>query len=632
MGAMLMQNSSHIVAHITRQPVSNSTTACAYFYCDFRKKASRDPINVVGSLVAQLCVQTGWFTDELQSAFDTINPAGQRSKPTLDILCEAIELLADRHDVVLLIDALDECDSRSHITKLISRLYASKSGPEILVTSRDELDLRESLQLGGHVRLEEHLQQMDADIRLYTEARLESDTKLSKLPAAAKDMIKQSMGEKSSGMFRWVQCQLDSISGLHTVRAIRVALTELPRGLDETYSNILRNVSPRDATFVRKMLLWLAFSVLPLSLEQVHEAIAIEIGTTNLDEDCRLSNPQDILSLCGSLITISDDESLSLAHLSVKDYLLSANIKDNADVSMYALTANEANEELAATCLTYLSYDEFKSGPCSCADDYASRLRRYPLLKHAATAWPYYVRGCNPSPDLEQRVLRFFNKEQHSIFMSWVQVLNGDYIFKWGMYPAHATPLYYAATFGLDSVVAKLIASGAMLDVPGSRFGGTAVHGATLRKHHAVIQTLLEAGANPNRADWNGVTPLHTASVHGGSDGEDIVKLLLKFGASASLRDEGGETPIDWATKSGQHATQMLLVGAAATTAPDHDSKVPRGPPETAANVTNKRLQVWTRSGGYFPGFYEKRSGVGSSIVVKVETGPRSVLLRSATV
>ncbi len=67
--------------------------------------------------------------------------------------------------------------------------------------------------------------------------------------------------------------------------------------------------------------------------------------------------------------------------------------------------------------------------------------------------------------------------------MSWVQDLNADYSFKYNLYPQHATSLYYAASFCLDHIVNALIENGAVLDAPGSRFGGTALHGAVLRCH-----------------------------------------------------------------------------------------------------------------------------------------------------
>jgi hypothetical protein len=69
--------------------------------------------------------------------------------------------------------------------------------------------------------------------------------------------------------------------------------------------------------------MWLAFSFLPLTLEQLWEAVAIEFGTLEIDDDSRLQSPQDLLSLGHSLISVNSDGHVCLAHLSVRDHLLS---------------------------------------------------------------------------------------------------------------------------------------------------------------------------------------------------------------------------------------------------------------------------------------------------------------------
>lgn len=342
------------------------------------------------------------------------------------------------------------------------------------------------------------------------------------------------------------------------VKAVRIALRELPKGLNETYEVILKKVSESEIEVVRRILLWLSFAVLPLTLEELHEAVAIEDGLDRLDEESLLSRPQEILSLCGSLLSVSDQGHVRLAHLSVKEYLLSTQIRQHSSVAKFAMAPSEANRELAAYCLTYLSFQELTSGPSRSADAYADRLKRHPLLKHAATGWAYYFRAADTTPNLRNLVLDFFTPGSRQIFMSWVQVLNADHNSKWDVYPQHATYLYYAASFGLAEIVEALIRTDGDLNAPGSRFGGTALHAAVLRQHVRVMKLLLQAGADPSQADFNRITPLHTAAVYGNPE---VVSMLLQFGAAKEAADRVGETPYDWAVRTGQVGSQNLLLG-----------------------------------------------------------------------
>ena len=208
-------------------------------------------------------------------------------------------------------------------------------------------------------------------------------------------------------------------------------------------------------------------------------------------------------------------------------------------------------------CITYLSLDSLGSGPAETQEEWTNRLANQPLLKHVAKGWTYYLRAAETTNDLNGVVSDFFTTNS-STFMSWIQILNSNWIFGWDKYPRHATPLYYAASFGLAFVVENLKRKKIDLNAPGSRFGGTALHGATLRNHVSIMKSLLEAGADPSRADFNKVTPLHTAAKNGNAE---VIDLLLKFGASKTAVDSLGFTPYDWAVEAGKTVSQKVLRG-----------------------------------------------------------------------
>ena len=525
----------------------------------------------------------------------------------MSILREAVRAFLDHYCVTLLLDGLDECEPRQDLLSWLTEIAKNGDPIRVLATSRDELDIGQALQDFTRIRIETHRANVNEDIQLYTKARLEFEPGLHRLRSPLRSEIALCISRKSTGMFRWAQCQLDSIATLRTVRAVHQALEDLPAGLDETYANVLRKVPKNEAILVRRILSWLAFAVLPLTISEVYEAVAIERGTECLDEDPRLGSTTDILILCGNLISLSDRGHLGLAHLSVKDYLLSQTIRNEGKVSEYALDANSAYADLAMDCLTYLQFSELATGPSTSAEAYAQRLEQLPFLKHAATAWPYYVRSCPAPLELIDLTYQFFGSDKRPAFMSWVQVLNADYPFKWNRYSTHATPLYYAASFGLTSTVRHIVSQGVDLNAPGSCFGGTALHAAAWRGYTDAAAVLLDHGAEPNRSDVDGVSPLHSAASCGNLE---MIRLLLKYGASRDVKDQDGETPDQWAVNAGYWRSERLILGQG------NDESERRAVLEVEPA---ERSKVWTYPKSYYPSWYDKRSGMASSVILKVE-------------
>ena len=112
--------------------------------------------------------------------------------------------------------------------------------------------------------------------------------------------------------FHWVRCQLDTLTNCQNLRDIKTALKVLPKDLNETYARILLKISERKETakVAEKILRWLVGSMRPLELSELEEAIMIEPGTSELNEELRPmgSGTAGILTSCGSLVEEFEDE------------------------------------------------------------------------------------------------------------------------------------------------------------------------------------------------------------------------------------------------------------------------------------------------------------------------------------
>jgi hypothetical protein len=97
-------------------------------------------------------------------------------------------------------------------------------------------------------------------------------------------------------------------------------------------------------------------------------------------------------------------------------------------------------------------------------------------------------------------------------------------------------PLYYAASFGVTSLVKRIIYSepGLNIDAVGGRCFSTALHVAVYRNHPETVKLLLEAGANPMTTNRFGKSCLYFAM---GSHYDEVQGMLISRGAILTEKD-----------------------------------------------------------------------------------------------
>ena len=117
-----------------------------------------------------------------------------------------------------------------------------------------------------------------------------------------------------------------------------------------------------------------------------------------------------------------------------------------------------------------------------------------------------------------------------------------DYIGKCSFHP----PLLYASRHGCLKMVVYLVQNGALLDKTSGMYQVTALFDAVEEENLDIVRFLLEQGADVNKADYKGWTPLH-CGVHMNEDDGDIAMLLMSYGADLHAKTHCGKLPIDLA-------------------------------------------------------------------------------------
>jgi len=83
------------------------------------------------------------------------------------------------------------------------------------------------------------------------------------------------------------------------------ALSQLPKGLEETYDRILQNIPDEDQKVALRVLQLLVVSYEPLGIEDIAIAITVDCEQQRVDPNLNLRDPYDILGICPSLVELS---------------------------------------------------------------------------------------------------------------------------------------------------------------------------------------------------------------------------------------------------------------------------------------------------------------------------------------
>ncbi|KAJ7215061.1 hypothetical protein GGX14DRAFT_338766, partial [Mycena pura] len=462
----------------------------------------------------------------------------------------------------IVLDALDECKEAGyqHLVELISKLQSwSGISLHLLVTSQPRGIFTETFGAVACITLEPQVTEMD--IRFYVTTQLQNSYKLKKL-AKYKEDITNTIVDKSKGMFRFAACLLMELSQYPLPGRLKETLSELPDDLYEIYDRFLMPIHKKHPVYVERLLCFLIFSARPLTLDELDDALAVDISAVNEDSfhpEQRGSASVICEGLEGLVNTVKseswhslneDNEQLTtvhLAHSSVQEYLLSTKFREQFKCDV---RENISHNFIAQMCVGYLLY--FSNHPLN-----AENIWNYPLSPYAAKYWYYHLLRCSASSrkgllGSTMKLLENGSKQYAALYH--LHDVENPYLRRdWTC----CAPSPVAATYwGNTEIVHLLLEKGADINARGGEYGN-ALQAAAYQGNTEILHLLLEKGADINAQGGQYGNALQDAAYRGKTE---IVHLLLEKGAD--INAQGGQygTALQAAAYMGKTEVVHLLV------------------------------------------------------------------------
>ncbi|KAF3310099.1 hypothetical protein TWF173_010109 [Orbilia oligospora] len=582
--------SDNLKAARDQDAARNVRTGVVFIYCIYNEREQQSLDDLLASILVQLVLGQPVIPESIQRFYKS-HRKGEKPRLSLDEISKEITSIIKCYSrIFIVIDALDECRDNDIRKSLLSKVFELQtvSDIRIMVTFRPGA-ISEALI---KTRIEIRAQNEDLEIYLRNQ--------MSKLPDVVtenyelQNKIKDRISYLARGMFLLAQLYISSLADKLTENAIDTALKNMragEKGLDEAYDAAVKRIEsqlPGFRELGERVLLWIVFARRPLTTEELRHALAVKAGTSSLDTR-GLYTAKDIVSSCAGLATIDGESGIiRLVHYTTQEYFQRNYWKNFPNIQ---------KDIIAATCLTYLSYDVFGGGYCSYWLDLVPRQKQNPFFDYAARNWAFHTREVQGN--VLELALKFLESDSKSSAASQISSIGKQPVC--GIHLAAyfdlkeimkklaekknldiqdgegRTPLSYAAETENIEMVKLLLKNGAQINVEDNA-GRRPLSEAIERRSTAIVRCLLSLGAGLEYVyyhPWNNFSPvpynvstfdyLHLATplskaIKGGDDA--IVELLLANGARPEVEDRRGWKPLSQAIEVGNAATVKHLLAA----------------------------------------------------------------------
>ena len=324
------------------------------------------------------------------------------------------------------------------------------------------------------------------------------------------------------------------------------ALVNVPQDLNQFYERTLGRIKQQphpDSKVAFRVFRWISHASADLTIDQLIHALSLDWGTPadrshNFDVK-NIYRLADVADVCLGLVNIeAHDRSVRFTHDTVKEYF-------KADTSRLWDESPSASihGELAATCLTYMAFDDFAQGPCTSHSDFIALTKFYCLLPYAVRHVGNNLRksGEMDKAMLSERFERLLESDMKKLLLIQVGLyfVGTEPVFESDQFVLAKYPWINLMTgWGYIPIVEAALRRGHSLEAHDLTWL-TPLHVSASNGDLELVGYILNLEVNPNQVDWRGQNPAMLAASNGHLK---TVKCLIERGGKLSARDITGNT------------------------------------------------------------------------------------------
>ncbi|KAI6777808.1 uncharacterized protein J7T54_002844 [Emericellopsis cladophorae] len=567
---------TRIVEHLLAVP--GNTVAHFFFSSDHESR--RDPCAAIRSWVSQLASHPEAYALVRQRWETTLDHVATRAT-VVQLLHEVLQA---RPGCYLVVDGLDECTAPADDSSSVARFLKDVKGAitsttRVVVVSREETEIRQSLRAGDFARVVEYqISPEDVSADAATCARDIADRKLPSKDEDVRASLSRTMADRCEGQFLWLKMQEPSLKTWKNLGQLQKVLDSTPKGLDRVYQRNWEKITRSDqGDRAVALLRWSAFALRPLTISEMTEAVLIDEDHEDLPAD-ELPDAVDddyirseILEVCGPLLesrqtwqygastegspfqAILRDYSAASWHAHAKSGVSLDG--DLGTLERVRIFMNEAHPCWKPWRMWFDKHDDDERKQAEDGDIppgpsyYALKLDLSAVaISHIKEFGPGPLTASGRRSVLDLCCLQGNIQAAEAILDAGVDVETRGIMGR--------TPLYTASHSGWAELAGLLLDRGAEMGAA-DQDRVTPILAAAANGHLEVVKFLVDRGADITVADDTGLTPVLAAAANGHLE---VVKFLVDRGADITVANDTELTPVLAAAAKGHLEVVKFLV------------------------------------------------------------------------